>query len=60
MDAIMVDLTALPRPHVGLDATLIEADNDSPLSAAAIANLCGTIAYEILTGISARVPRVYV
>jgi alanine racemase len=60
MDALLVDLTEVPGAAVGMDATLIEADNDSPLSANAVAGLCGTIAYEILTGLSARVPRVYV
>jgi alanine racemase len=60
MDAILLDLTDLPQPRVGLDVTLIEADNDSPISATAVAGQCGTIAYEILTGLSERVPRVYV
>jgi len=60
MDATLVDLTDLESPRTGLEATLIEADNESPLSAAALADLCGTISYEILTGIGKRVPRVYV
>jgi alanine racemase len=60
MDATLVDLTDLEGPRTGLEATLIEADNESPLSAAALADLCGTIPYEILTGIGKRVPRVYV
>jgi len=60
MDATMVDLTDVPGAEVGLEATLLEASHDSPLSAEALAELCDTIAYEILTGISGRVPRVYV
>ena len=60
MDATLVDLTDVPGAAVGMDAVLIEADNDSPLSARAVAALCGTIPYEILTGIGPRVPRVYV
>jgi alanine racemase len=60
MDTTIIDLTDLPQPAVGLEATLIEADNASPLSAAAVAELCGTIPYEILTGISPRVRREYV
>ncbi len=59
MDATLVDLTDVPGAAVGLEATLIEADNDSPISAAAVAALCGTIPYEILTGIGHRVPRIY-
>jgi alanine racemase len=45
--------------QVGLEATLLEADHDSPLSAEAVAALCHTIPYEILTGIGRRVPRLY-
>jgi len=60
MDAMLVDLTAVPDPRVGMPVTLIEDDHASPLSAEALARLCGTIPYEILTGIGSRVPRVYV
>jgi alanine racemase len=60
MDATLVDLTAVPDACVGMPATLIEADPGSPLSAEAVARQCGTIPYEILTGIGSRVPRVYV
>ena len=59
MDMLLVDLTEVPEPRVGLGATLIEADHSSPISAEALAKLCGTIPYEILTGIGRRVPRVY-
>jgi alanine racemase len=47
------------RSLLGADATLIEADNASPLSACAVAEAAGTIPYELLTGLSRRVPRVY-
>jgi alanine racemase len=60
MDATLVDLTDVPQPRTGLAATLIEADVESPLNASALARRSGTIPYEILTGIGARVPRVYV
>jgi alanine racemase len=60
MDATLVDLTGVPGVRVGLEATLIEARADSPLSAAAVARRADTIPYEILTGLGARVPRVYV
>ena len=66
MDATMVDLTGLVdsagvslRTLLGLETALIEADNASPLSAFAVAHAAGTIAYELLTGLSRRVPRVY-
>jgi len=60
MDATLVDLTDVPRPEVGLAATLIEADAESPLRVSAVARLAGTIPYEILTGLAKRIPRVYV
>ena len=60
MDATLVDLTDVPAPRVGLDATLIEAHAQSPINVAAVARLAGTIPYEILTGLAKRVPRVYV
>ena len=60
MDATLVDLTDLEGPRVGLPVALMEPSNESPLSAAALAALVGTISYEILTGIGRRVPRRYV
>jgi alanine racemase len=59
MDAMMVDLTDIESPRVGQVATLIEASHESPLSVEAVARLCGTIPYEILTGLSRRIPRLY-
>lgn len=47
------------RRLLGADAALIEADNASPLSACAVAEAAGTIPYELLAGLSRRVPRVY-
>lgn len=60
MDATMVDLTDVPGARSGLEAALIEADGASPICAARIAEAVGTISYEILTGLSKRVPRRYV
>ncbi|MBE3070968.1 MAG: alanine racemase, partial [Planctomycetes bacterium] len=59
MDAVMVDLTDVPGAAAGLEVVLIEADNASPLGAAAVARLAGTIPYEIFTGLGRRLPRVY-
>lgn len=60
MDATIVDLTDVPAPRVGLEATLIEADAQSPINVVAVARQSGAIPYEILTGLTSRVPRVYV
>ena len=59
MDAVMVDLTDVPDARPGLEVTLIEADNSSPIGAAAVAELAATIPYEIVTGLGKRLPRVY-
>jgi alanine racemase len=58
MDQTMVDATALPQARVGDDAVLLGRQGGAEVSAAELARLCGTIPYEILTGISSRVPRV--
>jgi alanine racemase len=59
MDAMLVDLTDVAGPRLGMPAALIEADHASPISAANLAALCGTIPYEILTGLGKRLPRIY-
>ena len=55
MDQIMVDVTGL-EVSVGDEAVLM----DERFSADDMARIAGTISYEILTGITKRVPRVYV
>jgi len=60
MDLISVDLTDIPGVAHGDEATLLAADPESPISATALAKRIGTIPYEILTSIGARVERVYV
>ena len=59
MDFTTVDVTDLPDVAPGDVATLIEADLKSPISAAAMARLLGTVPYEVLTSIGARVHHVY-
>lgn len=57
MDQIMVDVTDIPGVNAG-DAAIVFGGGaaDSVLD---IARMTGTISYEILCGISRRVPRVY-
>ncbi|MEW6523549.1 MAG: alanine racemase [Bacillota bacterium] len=55
MDQIMVDVSELPGVTVDSIATLLGPG----LDADDLANAVGTIAHEILTGISPRVPRIY-
>lgn len=59
MDQMMVDITDIDGVAVGDVATIIGKDGDEFISADEVARLAGTIAYEIVCGISKRVPRVY-
>ncbi len=58
MDQTMVDATGVPEARVGEDAVLIGRQGRAEITAAAVARLCGTIPYETVTALSARVPRV--
>lgn len=55
MDMCMVDVTDLPGVKVGDVATVFSEEK----SVDELAALAGTISYEILCGISPRVPRIY-
>jgi alanine racemase len=58
MDALMVDVGTDAPIHVGDDVTLIGPDNGSQIGIWDLSDTVGTIPYEILTGIAARVPRI--
>jgi len=57
MDTTMIDLTEIPNATVGDVVTVLGADRSQSISAWDIAGRLDTIPYEILTGISGRVPR---
>jgi len=61
MDAIMVDVTDVPGPPVGVDDlfTLIGAQADERIDARDLARARTTISWEIVTSMSRRLPRVY-
>jgi alanine racemase len=59
MDMIMVDVTGLPDVRLADEAVLIGRQGEEEISADEVAEIQGTISYEILSGISPRVPRVY-
>ncbi len=59
MDMIMVDVTGIPNVEVGSEVVLIGEQGDEEITATELADLAGTINYEITCGISSRVPRVY-
>ncbi|MBI5878210.1 MAG: alanine racemase [Chloroflexi bacterium] len=58
MDQIVVDADACEAQE-GDEVVLIGRQGDAELSAEEVAGWAGTVSYEILTGIGARVPRVY-
>lgn len=59
MDQTLVDVSSLGEVVPGDEAVLIGAQGEERVSATDLAAWCGTIPWEILTGISYRVPRVY-
>ena len=59
MDMMMVDVTDVAHAAVGDEITLIGVDGAESVTVDDLARTAGTINYEILCGISKRVPRVY-
>ena len=60
MDMTLVDLSGVPGAAVGDVATLIGRDGDAEISLQAFAERCGTIPYEVLTGLGPRPERRYI
>lgn len=59
MDQLMCDVTGIPNVTVGSVATVFGKDGNCEICASDVASIADTISYEILCGISKRVPRVY-
>jgi len=59
MDMCMVDVTSLPDVKVGEEVVLIGSQGKERITADEIAKIIGTITYEVVCGISKRVPRIY-
>jgi alanine racemase len=59
MDQIMVQLDSVPSAKAGDEVVLIGVQDGASISAEEIAERWGTINYEVTSGISTRVPRVY-
>lgn len=55
MDQVMIDLTDIPEAEVGDEATLFGTPE---LPVGELAKLMGTIDYEVVCGVSKRVPRI--
>ena len=57
MDQFMVDATDVPGVKVGDAVTVFGKDGDAEITADELAALAGTIGYEVVCGITERVPR---
>ncbi|WP_027364179.1 alanine racemase [Desulfotruncus alcoholivorax] len=60
MDQFMVDVGNIPDLEPGEEVVLMGSQGNDCISADEIAGQIGTIAYEVLCSISARVPRYYI
>jgi alanine racemase len=58
MDMLMVDVTDVPGAAVDDLATLLGSDGAESITIDDLARWAGTVNYEILCGVSKRVPRV--
>ena len=59
MDMVMIDVTDVPGVEVGDEVVLVGTQGAERIGADELAARAGTIPYEVLCGISARVPRRY-
>lgn len=59
MDMSMVDISDIDDVKIGDNAVIFGYSNGKHLSAGKVAELAGTIPYEIICGVSKRVPRIY-
>jgi alanine racemase len=59
MDQVCVQLDEVPAAKEGDEVVLIGSQGDNSITAEQIAKRWGTINYEVVCGVSARVPRIY-
>ena len=60
MDQFMIDVTQVPEAAVGDTVTIFGRDGADEITADDVADLMGTIGYEVTCLITPRVPRVYI
>ena len=59
MDQCMINLDAVPEAELGDEVVLIGRQGKEHISAEMIASNWGTIGYEVVCGLTARLPRIY-
>ncbi len=60
MDQLMIDVSHVPGAKSGDIVILIGTDGNDRITADDLAQVYGTIGYEVVCGISKRVPRIYI
>ena len=60
MDQTMLEVTKIKKVNVGDVVTILGKDGYEQITATEMADWLGTISYEVICGISKRVPRVYI
>jgi alanine racemase len=59
MDQSMLQLDSVPNAQIGDEVVLLGAQGDERISAEELGKAWGTIDYEVVCGLSARLPRIY-
>jgi alanine racemase len=59
MDQVMIQLDEVPGARAGDEVVLIGKQGEEQIRAEEVANCWGTINYEVVCGVGARVPRIY-
>lgn len=59
MDQLMLDVSHIPGVTMGDEVTIFGRDGGEEISAADLAGMASTIAYEVVCAVGHRVPRVY-
>lgn len=60
MDQTMLEVTGIQGVQIGDVVTILGKDGQDQITAAEMAGWFGTISYEVICGISQRVPRIYI
>lgn len=60
MDQMSVDVTDIPNVDIGTEVTVVGSSDGLSVTFDDIAELCGTLSYEIMCNVSIRMPRVYI
>jgi alanine racemase len=59
MDQCMLQLDDVPEARIGDEVVLIGCQGSSAISAEEIGQAWGTVNYDVVCGLTARVPRIY-